>query len=49
MEKQNSTSISEFGYENKEKTHPSYVSRKCCVEKHVDFIINTRRQDTMFL
>ena len=46
IEKQNSTSISEFGYENKEKTHPSYVSRKCCVEKHVDFVINTRRQKT---
>ena len=30
--------ISVFGYENKEK-HPIYVSKKCCEEKHVDFLL----------
>ena len=35
--KKNSIGISVFGYENKEK-HPIYVSKKCCKEKHVDFL-----------
>ena len=34
-EKNNSISISVFGYKNKEK-HPIYVSTKCCEEKNVD-------------
>ena len=29
IEKRNSTNISGFGYENKEK-YPIYVSKKCC-------------------
>ena len=35
--KKNFIGISVFGYENKEK-HPTYVSKKCCEEKHVDLL-----------
>ena len=38
IEKKNSISIIVFGYENKEK-HPTYVSKKCCEEKHVDLLL----------
>ena len=38
IEKKNSTGISVFGYENKEK-HSIYVSKKCCEEKHVDLLL----------
>ena len=33
-----SISISVFGYENKGK-HRIYVSKKCCEEKHVDWLL----------
>ena len=36
--KNNSISISVFGYENKEK-YPIYVSKQCCDEKHVDLLL----------
>ena len=36
--KQNSISISVFGYENKIK-HPIYVSKKCCEGKQVDLLL----------
>ena len=38
-EKKNSISISDFGYENKEK-HPISVSKKCLEEKHVDLLLS---------
>ena len=38
IEKKNSISSSVFGYEDKEK-YPIYVSKKCCEEKHVDFLL----------
>ena len=38
IEKKNSTGISAFGYENKEK-HSIYVSKNCCEER---FIINRK-------
>ena len=38
IEKKNSTGISVFGYENKEK-YPIYVSKQCCEEKHVDLLL----------
>ena len=37
IEKKNSISVGVFGYKNKEK-HPSYVSKKCCEQKHVDLL-----------
>ena len=37
-EKKNSTSISIFGYEYKEK-YPNYVSKQCCEEKHIDLLL----------
>ena len=36
--KNNSTGISVFCYENKEK-RPIYVSKTCCEEKHVDLLL----------
>ena len=38
IEKTNSSGISVFGYENKEK-HPTCVSKKCGEEKHVDLLL----------
>ena len=38
IEKNNSISISVFGYENKEK-HPIYVSKTFCEDKHVDMLL----------
>ena len=38
IEKKNSISISNFVYENKEK-YLSYVSKKCCEDKHVDLLL----------
>ena len=38
IEKKNSTGISVVGYENKEK-HPIYVSKQCCEEKHLNFLL----------
>ena len=38
IEKNDSIGISAFGYENKEK-HRTYVSKKCCEEKHVDLLL----------
>ena len=38
IEKKNSISISNFGYENKEK-HPNCVSKKCYDKKHVDLLL----------
>ena len=38
IEKNNSISISVFGYENKEK-QPIYVSKKCSKKKHVDLLL----------
>ena len=33
--KKNSIDISVFSFEDKEK-HPTYVTKKCCEEKHVE-------------
>ena len=41
--KKNSIGISVFGYENKEK-HRTYVSKKYCEEKHVDFLLIGERE-----
>ena len=38
IENKNSTGISVFSYENKEK-HPTYISKICCKEKHVDLLL----------
>ena len=38
IEKKNSMGISGFGYENKEK-HPTYISKRCCEEKHIDLLL----------
>ena len=38
IEKKNSISISDFGYENKKK-RPIYVSKKCCEEKHIVLLL----------
>ena len=39
--KKNSIGINDFGYENKEK-HESYVSNKCCKEKHAGLILMSK-------
>ena len=36
--KKKSISITVFGYENEEKRQV-FVSRKCCVKKHVDILL----------
>ena len=48
--KKNSTSNSDFGYENTEK-YPIYVSRKCYEEKHIDLLLIGKKKAkvTMFL
>ena len=38
IEKNNSISISVFGYENKVK-YPIYVSKKCCEDKHIGLLL----------
>ena len=39
IEEKNSTGISVFGYENKEKKNLIYVSKQCCEEKRVDLLL----------
>ena len=48
IEKTNSSGISVFGYENKEK-HPTYVSKKCGEEKHVDLLLIRYKREKHFL
>ena len=47
IENKNSIVISFFGYENKEKC-PIYVSKKCCVEKHVDLLFIKNEEKTLY-
>ena len=44
----NSISISVFGFENKEK-HPTYVSKQCCKEKHVDLLLIGEEEKAHFV
>ena len=47
--KNNSISISVFGYEDKGK-HPIYVSKQFCEEKHIDYYcLEKNAKDTMLL
>ena len=48
MIKNNSISISAFGYEDKGK-HPIYVSKQFCEEKHVDLLVMEEGQKHVFI
>ena len=46
--KKNSSSISVFGYENKE-THPIYVLKKCYEEKHVGLLLTAKKGEIHYV
>ena len=41
-EKKNSINITVFGHENNEK-HSTYVSKRCCEEKHLDLLLKEEK------